>query len=147
MNKMSFLKKYTSIFLFIALTSLSSCNPYNRIDDDSLYNDEDVTVIEINEDRKVVVRKDYYDTYSFSNWNAYNVANTQIHQVENNKFNSSPKRIVNLEKSISNLSATIPNWIKTEDILEEIAEIEQEYETLLSEKDKSTKKLEKIGRI
>ena len=39
------------------------------------------------------------------------------------------------------MSATIPNWIKTEDILEEIAEIEQEYETLLSEKDKSTKKI------
>jgi hypothetical protein len=131
---------HTFTVILIALIVFTSCNFKNKTNqiNRNLIDDKDVSVLKIDDDKKVIVRKDYYGTYSFKSWNAYNVANTQIHQVEDLDFNSSVKRIVNLKENISNLSTTIPVWLESNLILKEIRDVQKEYAILLKESNKST---------
>jgi len=128
------------ILIFIIFTSCNSKNKTDQINI-NLMNDKNVSVLNINNDKKVIVRKDYYGTYSFKSWNAYNVANTHVHQVKNLDYNSSVKRIENLKKNISNLSTTIPAWLETAEILKEIEDVQEEYSILFKEKNMSTQNI------
>lgn len=130
--------KFIFTITLLLLTSCSFSSKKERINR-NLVDNKNISLLNIDEDQKIIIRKDYYGTYSFSSWNAYNVANTQIHQVKNLEFNSSVERIENLEKNISKLSSTIPDWLETNKVLKEIEDVKEEYATLLNEKDKSTK--------
>ncbi|WP_340850635.1 hypothetical protein [Polaribacter vadi] len=130
--------KFIFTITLLFLTSCSFSSKKDRINR-NLVDNKNISLLNIDEDQKIIIRKDYYGTYSFSSWNAYNVANTQIHQVKNLEYNSSVERIENLEKNISKLSSTIPDWLETNKVLKEIEDVKEEYATLLNEKDKSTK--------
>ena len=130
--------KFIFTITLLLLTSCSFSSKKERINR-NLVDNKNISLLNIDEDQKIIIRKDYYGTYSFSSWNAYNVANTQIHQVKNLEYNSSVERIENLEKNISKLSSTIPDWLETNKVLKEIEDVKEEYATLLNEKDKSTK--------
>tara|TARA_R110002049_G_scaffold140911_1_gene302245 strand:+ start:193 stop:690 length:498 start_codon:yes stop_codon:yes gene_type:complete len=135
---MKMMRKFIFIITVILFTSCSSSSKADRINS-NLVDNKNISLLNIDDDQKVIIRKDYYGTYSFSSWNAYNVANTQIHQVKNLKYNSSVERIENLERNITKLSSTIPDWLETNKVLKEIEDVKEEYATLLNEKDKSTK--------
>jgi|TARA_R110002050_G_scaffold69335_1_gene149965 DNA repair ATPase RecN len=135
---MKMMHKFIFTITLLLLTSCSFSSKKERINR-NLVDNKNISLLNIDEDQKIIIRKDYYGTYSFSSWNAYNVANTQIHQVKNLEYNSSVERIENLEKNISKLSSTIPDWLETNKVLKEIEDVKEEYATLLNEKDKSTK--------
>jgi len=135
---MKMMHKFIFTITLLLLTSCSFSSKKDRINR-NLVDNKNISLLNIDEDQKIIIRKDYYGTYSFSSWNAYNVANTQIHQVKNLEYNSSVERIENLEKNISKLSSTIPDWLETNKVLKEIEDVKEEYATLLNEKDKSTK--------
>ena len=135
---MKMMHKFIFTITLLFLTSCSFSSKKDRINR-NLVDNKNISLLNIDEDQKIIIRKDYYGTYSFSSWNAYNVANTQIHQVKNLEYNSSVERIENLEKNISKLSSTIPDWLETNKVLKEIEDVKEEYATLLNEKDKSTK--------
>ncbi len=126
---------FSALILFTSCSNISKQDQINR----NLIDNKNISLLNIDEENKIIIRKDYYGTYSFSSWNAYNVANIQVHQVENLEFNSSVDRIENLQKNISTLSSTIPDWLETNEVLKEIEDVKEEYATLLNEKDKSTK--------
>lgn len=137
------MKMIHKLSFIILLTLLTSCNVNTKTKriNRNLIDNKNISLLNIDEDNKVIIRKDYYGTYSFTSWNAYNVANTQVHQVENLDYNSSVKRIENLKKNISNLSSTIPDWLENKKVLKEIEDVQEEYDTLLKEKDKSTQNI------
>ena len=135
---MKMMHKFICTITLLLLTACSFSSKKERINR-NLVDNKNISLLNIDEDQKIIIRKDYYGTYSFSSWNAYNVANTQIHQVKNLEYNSSVERIENLEKNISKLSSTIPDWLETNKVLKEIEDVKEEYATLLNEKDKSTK--------
>ena len=135
---MKMMHKFIFTITLLLLTSCSFSSKKDRINR-NLVDNKNISLLNIDEDQKIIIRKDYYGTYSFSSWNAYNVANTQIHQVKNLEYNSSVERIENLKKNISKLSSTIPDWLETNKVLKEIEDVKEEYATLLNEKDKSTK--------
>lgn len=137
---MKMIHKLSFIILLILFTSCNVNTKTKRINR-NLIDNKNISLLNIDEDNKVIIRKDYYGTYSFTSWNAYNVANTQVHQVENLDYNSSVKRIENLKKNISNLSSTIPDWLENKKVLKEIEDVQEEYDTLLKEKDKSTQNI------
>jgi len=134
---MKMIHKLTFVIFLIIFTSCNISTKTKRINR-NLIDNKNISLLNIDEDNKVLIRKDYYGTYSFTSWNAYNVANTQVHQVENLDYNSSVQRIENLKKNISKLSSTIPDWLETNKVLKEIEDVKEEYATLLKEKDKST---------
>lgn len=124
--------------LVATITTLifTSCNTKKT---EILQYSDNVVVVDLEDGKKVTVKKDDYGTYSFNDWNAFNVANTDLYEVENMDYNSSKRRIENLNRWISSLPKTAPNWIKTEEVLEDINNVQKEYEALLNERNKSTK--------
>ena len=94
---MKMIHKLTFVIFLIIFTSCNISTKTKRINR-NLIDNKNISLLNIDEDNKVLIRKDYYGTYSFTSWNAYNVANTQVHQVENLDYNSSVQRIENLKK-------------------------------------------------
>ncbi|PQJ80212.1 hypothetical protein [Polaribacter porphyrae] len=100
-----------------------------------------IYMVELEDGETIMLKKDYYDTFSFENWNNFNVANTRLLQIEENDYKTSINRLVNLKPFIRNLSETAPEWLKTEEVLEDINDVEKEYKELLKEIDGSTKEV------
>ena len=139
---MKMMHKFIFIITLILFTSCDFSSKEDRINK-NLVDNKNISLLNIDDHKKIIIRKDYYGTYSFSTWNAYNVANTQIHQVKNLKYNSSVERIENLERNILKLSSTIPDWLETNKVLKEIEDVKKAYAILLNEKDKSTRDIRK----
>lgn len=74
-----------------------------------------------------------------SDWYAYNTLHTQIADIKNVKFDVPETRVANLNGLINNLEKNIPDWLKTEEIMEDVADIKKEYEELMTEKNASEK--------
>lgn len=100
-----------------------------------------IELLELNNGNEVLLRIDYYGTYSFKNWNAYNLVNTELHRIEGINYKTSLNRILNLDKGISSLRSTILNWLKTEEVMEDIDGVQKEYSFLLNERNGSKQKV------
>lgn len=98
-----------------------------------------IELLELNNGKEVILRKDYYGTYSFNNWNAYNIANIEIHRIEEVDYKISKNRLLNLNDEIYSLPNKIPKWLKTEEVIEDIYYVQEEYSKLLKQRNLSTK--------
>lgn len=129
--------KFIIKFFCLAIV-LTSC----EIRKDKKYVDSpNILFVELNNGEKQIVRKDDYGTYSFSNWNSYNIININVHRAEDIDYKTSRDKIHYLNEHMSNLQETIPNWLKTEDILEDVKDVQEKYKILLKESGESTAKV------
>lgn len=130
--------KYLKHILFLLLfVSIFSCDitrkkPKNFIDTPNLF------MVQVNDGEKIIVRKDYNDGLSFENWNAYNVINTKLFNIERYDFKTSKNNLVKLKPFINDLSQTAPNWLRTPEVIKEINKVKAEFTVLIEELDAST---------
>ncbi|MBU3011084.1 hypothetical protein KO506_06700 [Polaribacter vadi] len=132
--------KHKIKILLAAILLISSCNFKNEEKTD-LKSNSDVVYIELDNGDTEIIRKNYEDGFVFENWNAYNMANAQLLSMENDEFKISKNRIIYLKKFVNNLSETIPSWLQTNEVQEEINDVEKEFTVLIDELNESTQQI------
>lgn len=73
------------------------------------------------------------------NWTAFNATNNVLLNAEDKAYTADFDRIENLNNHILNLEQTLPNIFKTEEVIEDISDVQQEYKKLIKEKNQPTK--------
>ncbi|PQJ80213.1 hypothetical protein [Polaribacter porphyrae] len=137
---MKLTKKMTTLFMVIALL-LSSCGSKSERKKKVFQNNPNLFLISYDNGKEEILRKDSKGTYSFDNWNAFNVLNTELYQIEDLKFKTSKTRINNLERFVNNLRTTMPNWLSNINVIQDIEDVQEKYQKLLTEKNNSTKEV------
>jgi len=158
---MKTMNKITTVFAIAGLTLMSCGNDKKNA---SYTEDRDNTDTEIktetpsidNEehtDENVIMTREYamndgreitYDfnskgLQSLNNWSDFNTLSYEMAEIEAVDFSSTNDRILNWDGVISNLGNTIPEWLKTEEVMEDIDDIQKEYKELIAEKNASQK--------
>lgn len=93
------------------------------------YKMKDGTTISYNLDAKGIA--------GFDDWADFTVVNYELAELRNQEISESEKRIRNLNYRIANLRNTIPDWLKTEEVLEDVSDIQKEYLELIKNTDGS----------
>nr|WP_321222175.1 hypothetical protein [uncultured Psychroserpens sp.] len=157
---MKTIQKFT-MFTALAVFTVFSCNENNKKDtviEESDMNKEMKTDTmnsddESMTDSKKVRAKNYtmkdgnrfsYNTddrgvLSVTDWNDYNSVSYNMYDLETNDYNMVSFNKANLDSSIANLGNTIPSWLKTEEVMEDVADVQKEYKELMAEKNASEK--------
>jgi len=128
---------------FILMTVLITMISCNLRKEDNFTDNDNIDVIDLKNDKSLLVKKDYYWTYSFSNWNDFNISNIRLHEIESLDFNTSITRMNLLSESILGMDESIPDWLKTNKALKEIKEIEEKFSILVDQRYSSTTKIRK----
>ena len=79
---------------------------------------------------------------SFKDWDSFNSVNQEMHTNKNADIQSKTNRLEGLKVNIGNLQNTIPYWLKTEEVLEDIDDVQEEFKKLIKEKNEPTKNVE-----
>lgn len=79
---------------------------------------------------------------SLEDWEAYNTLNNEISEVEAAELQTTNERIASWDGVIANLHNTIPDWLKTEEVMEDVADVQKEYKELVNEKNATAKERE-----
>lgn len=82
-------------------------------------------------------RYDNDGAITLNNWEDYNTVNLQFSELEDADFAITVEKYETLDYSIANLANTIPAWLKTEEVMEDIADIQKEYKELRAEENAS----------
>ena len=136
---MKLINKMTSILL---LTSVFFISCDIKKDNNIAFKDNPrIELLTLDNGNEVIVRKDYYGTYSFNNWNTYNLANIEIHRIETADYEIPKSRLLNLNDEVSSLDKKMPNWLKTEEVLEDIADVKEEFTKLIEEQNAPMKNI------
>ncbi|WP_179343898.1 hypothetical protein [Winogradskyella ursingii] len=72
-----------------------------------------------------------------SAWDDYNTLSYEMDEIEKVDINTKNIRMVSLDGIISNLGNSVPQWLKTEEVMEDVADIQKEYEEYKAEKNAS----------
>ncbi|WP_397444612.1 hypothetical protein [Polaribacter sp. R77954] len=133
---MNILNKIKYVLLLFSIV-FSSCSTKKR--EKAIFLDNpNVFRIKLENGETEIVRKNHADDYIFESWNAYNMVNTQLSLMENEEYKISKNRIVYLKKFMNNLAVSIPNWLQTNAINQELEDVEEEFDKLIDELDEST---------
>ncbi|WP_439129609.1 hypothetical protein [Polaribacter sp.] len=78
----------------------------------------------------------------FNDWIDYTIVNTELASIRStNPKKSTKKRLQNLNFRIANLANTIPDWLKTADVIEDVVDIQKEYKNLIDDVDVSEEEM------
>lgn len=100
---------------------------------------KDLELVQIEDGEHILLRKDDYGTYSFNNWNDFNLFNVRLHYAESMEFDVPVSTVGIVNNTIENMDKSIPDWLKTEKVIQEINEVKVEYNKLLEERFKPGK--------
>ncbi len=75
----------------------------------------------------------------FEAWEPFNTLSYEMREIEKVNFVATNERINNWNGTIMSLDKTIPSWLKTEEVMEDVADIQKEYKELIAEKNASEK--------
>ncbi|WP_026775903.1 hypothetical protein [Polaribacter sp. Hel_I_88] len=119
---MKIIKKITAI---IAITSLLivSCNTKEKE-----YN------LTLNDGTEVFYISNDESAISINGWSEFNTINKSLLNLKGKEYNSTIQSLEDLNGSITNLVNTVPASLKTEEVLEDIRDIQEEYTKLINEK-------------
>lgn len=151
----------------IALVGFTSCADEKKdnkiVEENTLQNETEVVrgdVEEVNEVNEMEAKKmanmvdrnvftEYKSTGTVKGWAALNDLNTGMKSLSGKDYASSKKMVGNLAATINDLTITRPDWLKTEEISEDIADLEKDYKKLMSEdntnEDKFRRDLEEVN--
>ena len=91
---------------------------------------------------KIAYQYDPEGIVGFDDWKDYTVINTEIIDISRRSVNEAKLRISSLNYRIANLSNTIPAYLKTEEVMEDVADIQKEYLELIEDTDASEEEIE-----
>ncbi|QOD60164.1 hypothetical protein H9I45_12545 [Polaribacter haliotis] len=77
----------------------------------------------------------------FDDWNDYTIVNYELADMRKSKNFTIAERINNMNYRIANLGNTIPAWLKTEEVMEDVADVQKEYKELIDDKDASEEEM------
>ena len=97
------------------------------------YKMKDGTIIAYNLDKNGIV--------GFDDWADFTVVNYELAEVRNKEISETEQRIRNLNFRVANLRNTIPTWLQTEEVLEDISDIQKEYLELIKDSDATEKEM------
>lgn len=82
---------------------------------------------------------DYSDdgVTSLKDWDDYNTLSYEFGEIETVDFRATNERVMNMDALIANLGNSVPDWLKTEEVMEDVADIQKEYNELKAEKNAS----------
>ncbi|WP_299672384.1 hypothetical protein [uncultured Polaribacter sp.] len=89
------------------------------------YKMKDGTAIVYNLDAKGIV--------GFDDWSNFTVVNAELAAMRKPNVVTNAQRIRNMNFRIANLGNTIPAWLKTEEVMEDVKDIQEEYLELISD--------------
>jgi DNA repair exonuclease SbcCD ATPase subunit len=87
----------------------------------------------IKEQTPIVYNLDENGIAGFDDWADYTVINYELTDIRRTKYVTTAKRIRNMNYRVANLGNTIPSWLKTEEVMEDVADVQKEYLELIKE--------------
>ena len=106
---------------------------YNNIPE----NEVRTRTYKMKEAQPLVYNVDAYGIAGFDDWSDYTVVNYELADMKRNNFITTKDRISLMNYRVANLSNTIPSWLKTEEVMEDVADIQKEYLELIKDTDAS----------
>jgi DNA repair ATPase RecN len=91
---------------------------------------------------KIAYQYDSKGLVGFDDWKDFTVINTEIIDLSRRNIDEEKQRMNSLNYRIANLSNTIPAYLKTEEVMEDVADIQKEYLELIEDADASDKEIE-----
>lgn len=128
------MKNFKNIF-FVGLLSiliLASCAENKK-------ESENAITIELNDGTSVLYDSGNVTIVSIAGWNDYNDADKVLYRLKEKNYEVSMESLEGLGSSIVNLQNSIPASLKTEEVLEDIFDVQEEYKKLILEKDSPDK--------
>ncbi|QOD60165.1 hypothetical protein H9I45_12550 [Polaribacter haliotis] len=130
---MKTIKKITAVLALLAVL-FTSCSDTKKT------NEAFKTVkIELADGNTVNYKLGTTGTLSFDDWKGYNTINSELYEIERMDLVATTAKIEEMQASIANLGNTIPAWLRTEEVLEDIDDVQEEYQKLLKEKNEPVK--------
>ena len=119
---MRLIKKITAI---VTITSflLISCNTKEKE-----YN------LTLNDGTEVFYISNDESAISINGWSEFNAINKDLLNLKDKEYNITIESLEGLNGAITNLANTVPSSLKTEEVLEDIRDVQEEYTKLINEK-------------
>mgnify|MGYP000100171994 CR=1 FL=1 len=69
----------------------------------------------------------------FDDWSDYTIVNAELAEIRKSNYVTTTQRVKNMNFRIANLGNTIPAWLKTEEVMEDVADVQKEYLELIED--------------
>lgn len=89
----------------------------------------------------IVYNLDANGIAGFDDWADYTVVNYELAEIKKTNYITTAQRVRNMNYRIANLGNTIPAWLKTEEVMEDVADIQEEYLELIEDPNASEKEM------
>lgn len=74
---------------------------------------------------------------SFDDWDGFNILNKELRDIKALDYETTTARVENLNGTVMNLRNTIPAWLKNDEVMEDIENVEKEYNNVMTDTDKT----------
>ncbi|MCG1034848.1 hypothetical protein [Polaribacter sargassicola] len=79
----------------------------------------------------------------FDDWSNYTEVNAELESFKDKEYITVEKNVINLNDRMENLANTIPEWLKTEEVLEDVEAVQEEYRELVDDNEDTESEVEK----
>lgn len=93
------------------------------------------------EQTPIVYNLDANGIAGFDDWADFTIINYELAEIRKANYITTAQRVKNMNYRIANLGNTIPSWLKTEEVMEDVADIQKEYLELIKESNASEKEM------
>jgi hypothetical protein len=93
------------------------------------------------EQTPIVYNLDANGIAGFDDWADFTVINYELAEIRKANYVTTSQRVKNMNYRIANLGNTIPSWLKTEEVMEDVADIQKEYLELIKESNAPEKEI------
>ncbi|QTD39008.1 hypothetical protein JL193_07085 [Polaribacter batillariae] len=97
--------------------------------------------LELEEGVSVNYKVDADGSLAFDDWNSFTIANKELKDIENLDTDEVNTRIENLKGTIANLGNNIPKWLQTDEVMEDIKDVQKEYKNVIDNKNAAADKV------
>jgi DNA repair exonuclease SbcCD ATPase subunit len=101
--------------------------------------DTTTETIKLADGTEIVVYMNNDEVVSFKDWGDFERINKEMEKLKKADYNFDINDIDNLEGMITNLETSIPKWLRTEEVMEDIEDVKEEYAKLAREKNEPMK--------
>lgn len=129
---MKIVKQIAVVFTMITLFFVACNTAQDKNTDENVFELNDGTTIQLDNNNNVA---------TITNWGDFNSANNALLNLEDRNYEISMSNLSNLRGSIANLAESIPQSLRTEEVLEDIEDVQEEYRTLMNESDEPLKNI------
>lgn len=129
---MKIVKQIAVVFTMITLFFVACNTAQDKNTDENVFELSDGTTIQLDNNNNVA---------TITNWGDFNSANNALLNLEDRNYEISMSNLSNLRGSIANLAESIPQSLRTEEVLEDIEDVQEEYRTLMNESDEPLKNI------